>query len=173
MAKLGRPKKRGRKKIYTEAFGRIYKRYVKMYRQKERILGKRGFEMRDPHMFRKSEFKDYYKAYEREKATTGEKFDITKTIVNQQAYEHSHSQYIGFKQALKEDEYLAMTTGLDYTKINEVKFRKGEYFNKDFWDAYKQAYHDRKQQLEEEGFSERESWKQADYEMRNLYFGSP
>ena len=173
MAKIGRPRKRGRKKIYTQAFNKHYNRYKKLYRQKEKILAKRGYEMADPEQLSKAKFKVFYKAYLREMKASKEKVDITKTIVNQQAYEYSHEQFIGFKKALKEDEYLTQVVGLDYKKINEISFRKGAYFDERFWEVYKQSYHDLKATYEEAGLNSSAASQKADYEMRNLYFGSP
>lgn len=92
---------------------RSYDNYVKRYKEKQKQLRKKGFEMVDKKLTKKE--------YERAKKLmqdSGIKTNINQTLVSEQAYEYSRATARRFRKVAKEYE-------LDWEDQSELEIMKG------------------------------------------------
>jgi len=144
-----------------------YVKYVKLYKQREQTLLKKGFKMKydmlDKVGFRK-QYKRYYNTRKQE-IKNGERKtfgNIYGEIVSTHVSDISYAQAKNIKAAGKKLGY-----NFDITRIRKVDIKTDPDMC-EFWETVKESYHEMKESMQEEFDSyELQSW------LARNFFGSP
>ena len=174
-----------RRKKYSDFrnFDKTYARYKRDYFRKARQIYKHRMglparsrlpksvakedlkaEMRDT-LLRREDFATAYRAYKRDLIKEDSTADPTQYIVNNQAYEYSRKQYLGYKRAVEELE-------LDLPKVNYQDFMTGKWKSEEYYKLVKEQYHEIKSYLESQGYTGKELTLEIQSQIGSLYFGS-
>lgn len=172
-------------------FDKTYKRYVRDYYRKARMIYRRkhGYKansrlpssvtkedlrkvMKDKTVLPRATFAEYYKSYKRDLISDDSTSDPTQYIVSHQAYEFTTEQYKGFKKALSErnqnDKFIQ-----DLEGIKLYEFRTGAWRTEQFFESADAYYWRMKEEGAEMGITDsKELWMYAKKQVAMLYFGS-
>lgn len=194
MAKLGRPKAyypfRNKEKTYKR-YKRIYfeiarkkfnRAYKKMSIDEKQELIERGVNPKRPtqkvlqtfmddKLENKTDFAEDYRNYKRDLVFEGkDTADPIRYMVQDQAYKYSYKQYLGFKKAVKTEDFYGIT-GLDLTKIKKEEFMEGNWQDLAFFDALDKYYWEMKAQARAEGKVGKDISRYARNKVAELAFG--
>lgn len=113
----------------------------------------------------RANFADTYRAVKRDLKKEESSADPIQYIVNDQAYEYSRKQYLGYKRATEE-------LNLDLPKIDFQDFMLGKWKSEEYFKIVKEQYHEIKEYLESQGYSGKDLTLEIQSQIGSLYFGS-